>query len=140
MKKVLFIAFMAVTVAMVSCQNTAHSQGMTKQTISVEEFDQKLSAATNVQLIDVRTPEEYTSGHLKNALNADFRSDSFEGQLGKLDKTKPVLVYCHSGRRSASAASKMQDMGFTQVYDMDGGIPNWSNKGKPLDKGAAAEK
>jgi thioredoxin 1 len=140
MRKILFIILLASVVHMLSCQNSAHSQGMTKQTISVEEFDKKLSATAEAQLTDVRTPEEYTNGHLKNAANIDYSSSDFENQLGKLDKSKPVMVYCLSGGRSSNAANKMQDMGFIQVYNMDGGIMKWNSSGKPIEKGSRPAK
>ena len=91
-------------------------------------------------MIDVRTPEEYAGGHLKNAININYNSGDFEEELGKLDKHKPVMVYCLSGGRSSRAANKMQDVGFAEVYNMDGGIMNWGNAGKPLDKGSATPK
>ena len=135
MRRILVIVLLASIVHMACCQNSAHSQGKTKQTISVEEFEKKLAATANAQLIDVRTPEEYRNSHLKNAINIDYSSSDFEGQLDKLDKSKPVLVYCLSGGRSFNAANKMQNMGFTQVYNMDGGIMKWTNASKPIEKG-----
>jgi thioredoxin 1 len=140
MRKIFFIVLLASTVHMVSCQNSAHSQEMTKQSISVDEFDKKLSVTAKAQLIDVRTPEEYTSGHLRNAVNIDYNSGDFEDLLSKLDKSKPVLVYCLSGGRSSHAANKMQNMGFTQVYNMDGGIMKWNGAGKPIEKGSTPAK
>ena len=140
MKRIYFIALLASLVNMASCQNSSSSQGAINQTISVDEFQNKLSTLNNTQLIDVRTPEEYAGGHLKNAINMNYSSDDFEEELGKLDKSKPVLVYCLSGGRSSRAANKIQDMGFSAVYNMDGGIMKWSNTGKPLDKGSAPPK
>ena len=140
MKRIYFIALLASLVNMASCQNSSSSQGAINQTISVDEFQSKLSTLNNTQLIDVRTPEEYAGGHLKNAINMNYISDDFEEELGKLDKSKPVLVYCLSGGRSSRAANKIQDMGFSAVYNMDGGIMKWSNAGKPLDKSSAPPK
>lgn len=103
-----------------------------KETISIDEFEKKLSQTTNAQLVDVRTPEEYAGGHLANAVNMDIKSENYKDQFSKLDKSKPVFVYCLAGARSAKAATIMQEMGFTEVYNMDGGINKWRNAGKPL--------
>ncbi|MEN8788210.1 MAG: rhodanese-like domain-containing protein [Flavobacteriaceae bacterium] len=80
----------------------------------------------DVQLVDVRTPREYRSGHLGNAINIDFyKSREFVEAFEALNKEKPVYVYCRSGVRSAKAAYKLISMGFTKIYDLKGGILNW---------------
>ncbi len=139
MKKLIFIVFLASLVNMASCQSSGGPHGTIKQNISVNDFDNKLSAG-NVQLIDVRTPEEYAQGHLKNAVNLNYNSDDFEKQIAKLDKTRPVMLYCLSGGRSGKAAGKMEDMGFAEVYNMDGGIMKWNSAGKPLENGSVTAK
>ena len=78
--------------------------------VSIDEFEKLLSLTKNRQLIDVRTDEEFQSGHLKNALNIDINSSDFEPKIKALDKTKPVFVYCLSGGRSSSAAGFMHKM------------------------------
>ncbi len=97
-------------------------------------FDTLLATGNTVQLIDVRTPEEYKSGHLKNARLINFHQADFVQQLEKLDKEVPVLVYCAVGGRSGKTASKLMSMGFTQVYDLDGGINAWKAAGKAVVK------
>ena len=80
----------------------------------------------NVQLVDVRTPREFKGGHLGQAVNIDFfRTGSFRLEMEKLDKTKPLYLYCRSGQRSQKAARKLLKWGFTEVYDLEGGILNW---------------
>ncbi len=145
MKKICLIALVFLSVGFTSCQNSggaqqndASAQNTIKRIIPVDEFDKKLSATPNAQLIDVRTPEEYAGGHLRNSLNININDKEFEQQLGKLDKTKPVMVYCKAGSRSAAAAEKMQEMGFTEIYNLDGGIMKWENAGKPVEQGVAA--
>jgi thioredoxin len=84
------------------------------------------------QLVDVRTTEEYLRGHLKKAANLNFTDDNFEDLVkAKLDKTRPVFVYCFSGRRSADAATFLRDLGFKEVYDMAGGFAKWTSSSKP---------
>lgn len=92
--------------------------------VSAAEF-KKLMTKKGVQLIDVRTPQEYSNGKIGNAKNVDFYGSSFKAELNKLDKTKPVLIYCHSGNRSGQAVSIMKSMGFKEVYDLKGGWSNW---------------
>ncbi len=138
MKHLITFLLLATGGYMASCQNvksTGTSQSASaqvKQTISVNDFEKKLVEQPATQLIDVRTADEYNSGHLKNAVNIDVRSEGFEQGLAKLDKTKPVLVYCLSGGRSSSAADKMQALGFKTVFDMDGGITDWKGADKPI--------
>ncbi len=90
-------------------------------------------------LLDVRTAGEYNDGHIKNALNIDWYSPDFKEQVGKLDKSKPVFVYCKSGGRSGQAVQMLKGMGFTEVYDLDGGITRWKNEGMALDNGEASK-
>jgi rhodanese-related sulfurtransferase len=86
----------------------------------------------------VRTPEEYQEGHLKNALNYNINGSDFDNQLSNLDKTKPVMVYCLGGGRSAEAAEIMEKKGFVEVYNMQGGIMKWNAANKPTDKNPAS--
>jgi len=86
----------------------------------------------NAQLVDVRTPAEYAQGYLANAVNLDWTSGQLEAQAGTLDKSKPVLLYCASGRRSASAREHLAKEGFTDVVDLSGGIYAWEAQGQPV--------
>ena len=102
--------------------------------LSVDEFEKKLSEDPTVQLVDVRTPEEYAEVHLAGAINIDFYSDSFMDQAKAILTTeKPVLVYCRSGRRSAAAAAKL-DGAFFKTYNLKGGYLAWTAAGKPVTK------
>lgn len=97
------------------------------ETISPKDFADKISQTPNAQLIDVRTPGEYASDHIGNAQNIDWNGVSFEADAAKLDKSRPVFVYCKVGGRSANAADKLLQMGFTKVYDLQGGILKWNS-------------
>lgn len=68
-------------------------------------------------VIDVRTPEEYSQGHLQGAVNMDVSAPGFDEQVGQLDRTGRYTLYCRSGRRSAQAAERMKQLGFTDVHD-----------------------
>lgn len=79
----------------------------------------------NVQLIDVRTPREFKSGHIKGAKNIDFFSGRFNVEINTLKKDQPVYVYCRSGSRSQQTAKKLSNMQFKDIYDLKGGILNY---------------
>lgn len=98
--------------------------------------EQMLEAIENesIQLIDVRTEEEYCSGRLKNAQNICITNDDFKARAEKLDKDKPVYLYCKVGGRSANAAEVLKEMGFKFIYDMSGGMDEWKEKGLKTDK------
>lgn len=106
------------------------------QNIAPRELSAQLNAHPDAQLIDVRTPAEYASGRIGNAVNIDWNGDQFEQSVAKLDKNEPVYVYCKIGGRSAQAADKLSAMGFTKIYNLDGGILKWEADGlsAPLDK------
>lgn len=101
-------------------------------TIPNNEFESKVMATTNAQLIDVRTEGEFASGYIENAKNMNWNGDNFVTETTTLDKTKPVFVYCLSGGRSAAASQKLIDLGFKEVYNMQGGIIQWKNANKKL--------
>jgi len=82
---------------------------------------------TSVQLFDVRTPEEYDLGHIKGAVNIDFKNEEiFYRSFEKLDKSKPVYLYCRSGNRSKKSADILIELGFSKVYDLNGGFIEWN--------------
>ncbi len=80
-------------------------------------------------ILDVRTPQEYRSGHLFGSINLDFRSTSFADELAGLDRSKPYLVYCRTGVRSGRATALMKSLGFRELYDLAGGIMSWQREG-----------
>ena len=105
----------------------------TKTNLTAEEFEKAISQSDAIQLLDVRTPGEYKTSHIANSLLADWNDTAeFERRISFVDKKKPVYVYCLSGGRSASAASKMRNMGYEQVYELKGGINAWKAGNKPV--------
>lgn len=99
--------------------------------LSPTEFSSKLDATEGAILVDVRTPVEYEGGHIANSMNIDWNGSNFEHAINKVDKSKPVFVYCLSGGRSGSAASFMRKNGFTEVYELDGGMLSWRSQKLP---------
>lgn len=84
-------------------------------------------------IIDVRTPEEYSIYRIENSFNIDLNSADFINEIGKLERGKTYLVYCHSGRRSSKAIQMMEKLDFKNLNNLSGGISKWNKKGLPLD-------
>ncbi|EAR02152.1 rhodanese-like domain-containing protein [Maribacter sp. HTCC2170] len=91
--------------------------------VSQEELDK-------VVLVDVRTPKEYSQGHLENSILIDWMGDSFVEEFEKIDKEKTVYLYCRSGRRSADATKYLDSMGYKNVFNLTGGYIAWAEKSK----------
>jgi thioredoxin 1 len=145
MKAYLFLFSLCFLTLVSSCQNSENKSSGTppasdvksiNAVLPVDDFEKKLNSG-NVQLVDVRTSQEFEQGHLKGAVNYNIRGDEFSEQVKKLDKNKPVMVYCMSGGRSAAAAKKLGELGFTEVYNLQGGVMKWNAEGKPLDAGSS---
>lgn len=105
-------------------EQAIEAEATINKVVTPEEF-KKLMLAESAQLVDVRTPGEYSNGHIGDALNIDFMNESFDAEIGKMDKNAPMLIYCASGGRSGRAAQKLKAMGFTEVYDLSGGYNGW---------------
>ena len=115
-------------------------KAQTKNALTADAFEKEITTKENIQILDVRTPGEYFSGHIKNALQADWNNKTeFERRLAFIDKDKPVYVYCLAGGRSAAAADKMRKAGYKNVYELKGGTNAWRAANKPLE-GASTEK
>ncbi len=99
--------------------------------VTVEQA-RKLIDKKNVIVLDVRKADEYAAGHLANAVWIDFYSDKFESRVKKLSRKKQIVVYCATGRRSASTLEMMKKNGFTNAHDMLGGYKAWAEKGQPV--------
>jgi len=125
MKKV--FAMLASVLLLAGCASGA--TGVTN--MNVEDFSKK-TAESGVVILDVRTPGEFMTGHIQDAQNIDFESGSFESQIESLDKNGTYAVYCRSGNRSGQAVKVMQDAGFKNIYNLDGGVIDWANSGLPL--------
>lgn len=137
--KLLTVGFILLSIVTVSCKSSATQNGV-GGTLNADLFEEKLNTVENAQIADVRTPEEYAEGHVQNAVNINWNGDAFETDIQKMDKNQPIFVYCLSGGRSASAVSKMKELGFKEIYELDGGMRAWYNANKPVDAGTVSEK
>ncbi|MBV6442024.1 MAG: rhodanese-like domain-containing protein [Haliscomenobacteraceae bacterium CHB4] len=118
--------FLLLTLLGLSCGKMGAQSGL----LHANAFEKMLQTDKTVQLVDVRTPAEFKSGHIQGAVNFDFYAADFAQKLAKLDKKRPVMVYCAVGGRSGSAAGQLKKLGFTKVFDLDGGIGAWRDAGK----------
>lgn len=123
--KTFIFQLIAASFLFTSC--TGQNKGV--QTIEPKQFAEKLAQNPNAQLLDVRTPEEFSSEHIDKAVNINWNDPSFTNNVASYDKSKPVYVYCKAGGRSAQAAAKLSELGFTEVYNLDGGIMKWDAAG-----------
>jgi len=110
------------------------------QNLSAVDYQKKLAELPNAPVVDVRTPDEFNQSRLKNAVNINIGDESFPNQISKLDKSKPVFVYCLTGSRSSYATRYMLSQGFKVVYDLTGGIMRWRSAGLPEISGKALAK
>lgn len=95
---------------------------------------EKHKGDSNFVILDIRTPGEYQSGHLQNAVMIDYYSKSFADEIGRLDKEKSYLVYCRSGNRSARSMDLFKKLQFQKIYHLSSGINSWNSEGLPLVK------
>lgn len=97
--------------------------------LSQEEWSEQLKQDENAFILDVRTPEEVEDGYIPEATNIDiYLGQGFLDELEKLDKSKNYYVYCRSGNRSGQACALMNNAGFENAYNLEGGFMNWEGE------------
>lgn len=131
--KLFFITFIYLSIILSSCQAQTSKN---IQLLEAPAFAEKIKNTPNAQILDVRTPQEFAGDHIENAKNINWLNADFATNAATLNNTKPVFVYCKAGSRSNKAAAKLEEMGFTNIYDLQGGILKWEAAGlsKPSDK------
>jgi rhodanese-related sulfurtransferase len=107
------------------------AQASSFDSITTAQFAEEIQKPGAI-ILDVRTPEEYATGHIAGAININFYDSNFQEELNKLDKTATYGVYCRSGNRSGKTLPVMQSLGFIQVQDLSGGILSWASARKPI--------
>lgn len=88
----------------------------------------------DLQLVDVRTAKEVMTGKIEGAINVDYFGENFKNEIAKLDKEKAIAVYCRSGNRSGRATNILKDLGFTKIYNLNGGMKAWKSSKMPVVK------
>ncbi len=123
-KATIFLSLMVLFI-LNSCSWSSQHELTVNYNLEATAFAEKMNELAGAPLIDVRTSEEFSNGHLRNAKNVDWNGNDFESGISSLNKDNPVFVYCLSGGRSRSAAERMRSLGFKAVYELDGGIMKW---------------
>jgi len=136
--KLLGLLSLIIIFASLSCKNAQEKNDANVNTTSVSNTTQEIKGKITLlsplefkekskdhQIVDVRTPAEFKEAFIEGAKNINLKDNDFSKEIMSLDKDKPVYIYCRSGYRSGIAAKKMIDLGFREVYDLQGGILNW---------------
>lgn len=121
-----FIIFL-ISLAVSSCRYEAATE---IKVVTVEEMNTHLRYG-DVQIVDLQPEEDFNKSHLVNAANIIYDKD-FRNRLEKLDKTKPIAVYCTSGSVSPEAGKILQEAGFKRIYILDGGIKKWMDENREI--------
>jgi rhodanese-related sulfurtransferase len=111
------------------CSSSTSASVETVESVVAAEI---ITTESSEVVLDIRTPEEFNEGIIEGAINIDFYANDFAVQLDTLDKDAHYVVYCRSGNRSGQASSIFEELGFTNVTEIDGGITDWSNEGLPV--------
>ena len=112
-----------------------HAGTAVAKNVNVSEFAEKIASFDNEIILDVRTPGEWAQGVIEGAVKINVNSSDFKAKVEKqLDKNVPVMVYCRSGNRSGRAMKMLADLGFKEIYNLQGGVTAWASKGQPLVK------
>lgn len=143
MRKII-IPFFSLFILFSGCSNgqqnasTQNSDKPVVENVDTKTFQDLIAKNPEGVVLDVRTPEEIANGHLANASTINFYDDDFQKKAGMIRKDQPVFVYCAAGSRSAKAAEQMSQMGFTKIYNLQGGFNGWMNAGFEIVKDANA--
>lgn len=143
MKKTTVVLGLISVFTLVSCNNTANGEvnelpsseqvNQKVNNINVNQFSELISKQKG-NIVDVRTPEEWTDGTVEGAQKINFYDANFAANIQQLDPNTPIYIYCKSGGRSAQAAQQAKEMGFTKVYNITGGFDAWKKAEKPIVK------
>lgn len=131
MKKISSILPFAIAINALILINACASNA--QNAVAPAAFEAKM-AQPNVQLVDVRTPQEFANGHLENARNINYNDPKFKENIALLDKFKPIAVYCGVGGRSGKASKILVELGFKDITDLAGGITAWTAASKKVVK------
>lgn len=140
MTKIYFFYLVLATGLVTACHSnsqklspTASSRAeisVTYTKLAPSDFANQLDELDNELLLDVRTPTEYHSGHLPEAQLLDFRASDFRQRVKRLNRDQPVMIYCAAGGRSSAAVDILHGLGFTEIYELQGGLTSWVGEGR----------
>lgn len=132
MKRIVML-LMALSLIASACgeSQTAVATGL----VNSDRAQELIDSVDDLVVLDVRTPEEFAAGALPGAILIDINDPSFTSEVAALDTELPYLVYCRSGNRSAAAVEIMEDLGFTEIYELADGVQAWVGSGRQLTTG-----
>lgn len=132
MARSLLALILALSVLVTACSSDTRTQSIVL--VSPADAAQVIADdPAGLVVLDLRTLEEFNEARLADAIMVDFYADDFADQLDTLNKDAPYVVYCRTGNRSSEAVKTMKDLGFVEVYEVDGGIVNWYDEGYPIE-------
>jgi rhodanese-related sulfurtransferase len=123
------IALLFFNISLAGCK-TQESKSASITNITADEVYKMLSSNKDYFILDVRSKEEFDSGHIEGAYLIPV--SELENRLAELPQDKPIIVHCMSGSRSTSAANILLEKGFKEIFNMKGGITEWQSKGFPV--------
>lgn len=121
-----------VLVSFFSCTESSNSTTEIVQQVDAAQFNSLMESSPEKIIMDVRTDGEVAGGVIPNAIQIDLSRNDFRESISKLDKSKPVFVYCAVGGRSSMASEVLEEAGFTKIYNLTGGVNAWQQAGFPL--------
>ena len=121
-----------VTLALFNFFNFAHAADA--KNVTIDEAAKLVQSNTNVVVLDVRTPREFESGHIKGATNINFNDKDFAKKVAALDKNKTYIIHCAAGGRSGKACEQIKTLDFKNMLHMNEGFNKWKEAGKPVEK------
>ena len=130
LRSLLIVAVLGGASVLAGCSSTAEA---VVETVPPADAEAVLVENGDAVLLDIRTPEEYSEARIDGSENIDFYEPDFADRLAELDPDGTYVVYCRSGNRSGQALEIFRDLGFNEVYEIDGGIINWYDSGYPVD-------
>lgn len=134
MKNSLVIILLAAIIGIITgCQSATKPEQQNIINVNARDASQIIESKTPT-IIDIRTPNEYSEGHLQNSVNIDYYSADFKTRLSKMDREVPVFVYCKSGMRTRSSLEVFRVLGFKEVYVLSSGLNDWIAAGLPIEK------
>lgn len=124
-----------VAVAAAACGGGATATEPRLETVDAARFAEVVNDGSDrLVILDVRTPEEFAAAHIPGAINLDYYRASFPSDLAALDRDAEYAVYCRSGNRSGETLLLMEELGFTNVSHLGGGVIDWYESGFPLER------
>ncbi len=139
MLRLFFIIILAIIINLPGCAGNFSKNSISPvlkpyQSVPADEADLLIKSDKEkggLKIIDVRTPDEYSEGHIENSVNINYNNPDFKAKISELNRNDTYLIYCRSGRRSGEALETFKELGFKKVYNLSKGFDSWLSEGLP---------